>query len=273
MTATSTSAPPAASPLSQSVHCLAAGIGRALQHQLVSARVARGRAGQDGADAFRLHELLPDADAAPGLAAVRVLGADTLAAHVMGRLPLAPADRRLLERAQAAFPLRAESTIVDHWLHWGLERVQAQVTATGSHTDGPVTAVPPPASPPPDGARPIIAAPDSDWLNEPPWPVMTQHLAHLASLAWPGTDAALVQTLTRRRHDLALGFVRAFMRRDWLQAAGAARWLALLGQPPPALRLTSSIDLLLQAAHDDPRARLHLHFARLLIDPAPDPAP
>ncbi|MFI6517757.1 hypothetical protein ACIBF1_19525 [Spirillospora sp. NPDC050679] len=259
MTATSTSAPPTASPLSQSVHCLAAGIDRALQHQLVSTLAARGRSGQDEADAFRLHELLPDADAAPGLAAVRVLGADTLAAHVMGRLPLVPADRRLLERAQAAFPLRTDSTIVDHWLHWGLERVQAQVT-----TDGPVTSVPPL-----DITRPVVKASDSDWLNDQPWPVMTRHLAHLASLAWPGTDAALVRTLTRRRHDLASGFVRAFMRRDWPQAAGAARWLALLGQPPPALRLPSSIDFLLQAAHDDPRARLHLRFARLLIALAP----
>ncbi|MGI5171790.1 hypothetical protein ACQEU3_46340 [Spirillospora sp. CA-253888] len=264
MTATSTSAPPAASLLSQSVHCLAVGIGRALQHS-----AGRGRSGRGGADAFRLCELLPDAEAVPGLAAVRVLGADVLAAHVMGRLPLDPADRRLLEQARAAFPLREDATVVDRWLHWGLDRVQAQVMAARSYADGPVVAVPPPASPPPDAVRPVIEAPDSDWLNEPAWPVMTRHLAHLAALAWPGTDASLVRTLTRRRDDLALGFVRAFMRRDWLQASGAARWLALLGQPPPALRLDSSIDFLLQAAHDDPRARLHLHAARLLIEPAP----
>jgi hypothetical protein len=111
------------------------------------------------------------------------------------------------------------------------------------------------------------ARPDAEWLRALPWQRMTHHLALLASLAVPGTTA-LHEAAARRPVDLARGFVRAVRRRDWLQAAGAARWLALTPGVPDSLGLAAGLEFVSRMGQQDSRVVLHTTVATLLTETA-----
>lgn len=64
--------------------------------------------------------------------------------------------------------------------------------------------------------------------------------------------------------DVARGFVRAVRRRDWLQAAGAGRWLVLLDGVPDTLGLEAGLAFVAQMGCDDPRVALQVEAARLM---------
>ncbi|MET9800934.1 hypothetical protein [Streptomyces sp. NPDC006368] len=182
-----------------------------------------------------------DGDGGFRLAAVRVLGADTLLPSVALRRPPAPDDLAVLERAVRAFPPADSASPTSLWTHWAMRR------ALGSA-----------------GAEPGTA-----WLDLAPWQVLTHQLAVLAALAVPDADSAVTRAATRRPVDVARGFVRAVRRRDWLQAAGAGRWLTVIDGVPETLGLDAGLEFVSLMGGTDPRVALHLHAARLLRAGAP----
>jgi hypothetical protein len=181
------------------------------------------------------------------LAAVRVLGADVLTPTTLrGRRPVVPPAS--VERACALYEPAPGASPVTVWSHWGLRAALHRTTA-------------------PDGADADGWQPDAQWLLPLPWQRMTHHLAQLASLAVPG-GTALHEATARRPVDLARGFVRAVRRRDWLQAAGAGRWLALTPGVPESLGLATGLEFVARMGTTDARVTLHTTAAALLLEAA-----
>lgn len=191
-----------------------------------------------------------------GLAAVRVLGADVLLPSVLLGLRPHAADLAALRQAVAAYPPGRDASPASRWSHWAMTGTLLRLA--GPDGPGPDTA---------PGAEP-----GTDRLDDAPWQALTHRLALLASLAVPGADSALAQVARRRPVDVARGFVRAVRRRDWLQAAGAGRWLALLDGVPPTLGLGSGLDFVALMGGQDARVALHTQAARLLLPRAGVPA-
>lgn len=191
--------------------------------------------------------------AAPGgrddpltVAAVRVLGADVFAATTLrGRQPHDVALESAA-RASTAYAPAPGAPPVTVWSHWGLEEALRRTREPGR--PGPAAA----------------AQPDAQWVLEQPWQGMTHKVAQLGALAVPGATA-LHTAIARRPVDLARGFVRAVRRRDWLQAAGAGRWLSLTPGVPPSLGLEAGLDFVAHLGGDDARVALHVQAARLLL--------
>ncbi|GAB2981183.1 hypothetical protein [Saccharothrix stipae] len=184
----------------------------------------------------------PIGDDPLAVAATRVLGADALAPHTLrGREP-AEGDVALVRAAVAAFPVEAGSSVTAAWTHWGL-----CAALRSADRDGP-----------------RAAPPDAGWVRAEPWPVLTHRLARLAALAVPGWRSALAEEAARRVPDVARGFVRAVRRRDWLQAAGAGRWLAVLGDVPESLRLDTGLAFVGHLAEGDARVELQVLAAQVI---------
>ncbi|WP_030890941.1 MULTISPECIES: hypothetical protein [Streptomyces] len=235
-----------------------------------------------------------------GLAAVRVLGADLLLPSTLFRRRPQQADVTALHKAVRAFPPDATSSVVTVWSHWAmtqalhrLEETLAPGTEIGPGTEtapgtetgpGPggrpagrtdemererrgMAGEQPVAGIGPAGAGP--AEPDVTWLTEAPWQRLTHQLAVLAALAVPGTDSGVARVAHGRPVDLARGFVRAVRRRDWLQAAAAGRWLALVDGVPDTLGLESGLEFVQHMGGSDARVALHVGAARLMRAGAP----
>ncbi|MEV0638341.1 hypothetical protein AB0I77_26030 [Streptomyces sp. NPDC050619] len=185
------------------------------------------------------------------LAAVRVLGADVLLPNVLRSVPSDPDDLAVVRKAVKAFPPSADASPTSLWSHWAMERALPRSAA------------------PLDGARADGTEPGAEWLDEAPWQFLTHQLAVLAPLALPAEDCAVARAARRRPVDVARGFVRAVRRRDWLQAAGAGRWLTVLDGVPETLGLESGLAFVAQMGGDDPRVALQVQAARLLPAGAP----
>ncbi|MFI1002878.1 hypothetical protein ACIP10_25430 [Streptomyces galbus] len=180
------------------------------------------------------------------LAAARVLGADLLLPAVLdGTAPTGP-EVDLARRAFDAYPPPVAAAPTVAWSHWALGHTLRRVGAPS----GPV---------PEPGPEP-----DASWLTGAPWPSLTHHLAVLAPLALPGQDCALARLARSRTLDIARGFVRAIRRRDWYQAAGAGRWLAVLPDVPHTLGLPSGLDFVELMGGEDARVLLQVRAARLI---------
>ncbi|MCS0638416.1 hypothetical protein NX801_22720 [Streptomyces sp. LP05-1] len=186
------------------------------------------------------------------VAAVRVLGADTLLPDALSFRPADPAAVALVARAVRAFPPGASPAPTTAWSHWAMAGALRRL-APGSAEPG--------GSGEPGGAT---AEPDTAWLEYAPWPVLTHQLAVLAALAVPGCDSGIARVAAARPVDVARGFVRAVRRRDWLQAAGAGRWLTLLDGVPDTLGLGTGLEFVGLMGGTDPRVVLHLRAAGLL---------
>lgn len=181
------------------------------------------------------------------VAAVRVLGADALAPTTLrGAQPVVTTAS--VERACALYEPAPGSTPVTVWSHWGLCDALHRTTATGI-------------------ATPADGQPDAQWLDPLPWQRLSHHLAQLASLALPA-PTALHEAAARRPVDLARGFVRAVRRRDWLQAAGTGRWLALTPGVPPSLGLGKGLEFVARMGGHDGRVALQATAAALLMEQA-----
>ncbi|CAM04075.1 hypothetical protein A8924_5194 [Saccharopolyspora erythraea NRRL 2338] len=182
--------------------------------------------------------------------AVRVLGADVLAPRAF--LGLAPSATDLdLVRAVALCGLAEGASVPVAWMHWGL---RAALHAA-------------------DGERAFAAPvgePESAWVATVSWPVLTHRLAQLAALAAPNLECTVAAQASTRVPDLARGFARAVRRGDWLQAAGAGRWLAALGGAPASLGLARGMEFVEHfGGAGDARVRLHVQAARLLQEAGP----
>ncbi|CAM5289677.1 MULTISPECIES: hypothetical protein [Streptomyces] len=184
-----------------------------------------------------------------GIAAVRVIGADLLLPSVLhGRHPH-PGDVAVLDRAVREFPPKPDAPAATAWSHWHMISTLQRM------------------APPAPGAAPgTCAEPDAAWLEEAPWQAFTHQLSVLAPLAVPAAPSAVQRAAANRAVDLSRGFVRAVRRRDWLQAAGAGRWLAAIGGEPATLGLERGLDFVEQMGGHDPRVTLHVRAARLMAE-------
>ncbi|MGH3309209.1 MAG: hypothetical protein ACRDP3_01240 [Streptomyces sp.] len=220
-----------------------------------------------------LGSALSRSDDPASVAAVRVLGADALAPCTLsGKLPT-EADVILFEGAVAAFPPESGSSSVSAWSHWGMRAALGRVlagdgTGTGTGLDGAGPDAAGLAGIGPDGDDPDAAGPDPEWVTAEPWQRMTYQLSQVASLAVPGLPSPLSAAVAKRPVDLARGFVRAVRRRDWLQAAGAARWLAMTDGVPLSLGLDAGLDFVHHMGAADARVALHVRAAQLSRDGA-----
>ncbi|MCX4964179.1 hypothetical protein OHA98_04980 [Streptomyces sp. NBC_00654] len=195
-----------------------------------------------------------DEDNRTGIAAVRVIGADLLLPSVLrGRSPH-PGDIAVLHRAVREFPPRPDASDAAAWSHWGM--------MSALHRTAPATTAPgqPPA------AGPGVDEPDAAWLEGAPWQAFTHQLSVLAPLAVPAASSAVHRAAAHRVVDLSRGFVRAVRRRNWLQAAGAGRWLAALDGRPESLGLERGLDFVELMGGPDPRVTLHVRAARLMAE-------
>ncbi|MFE1476707.1 hypothetical protein [Streptomyces cyaneofuscatus] len=193
-----------------------------------------------------------------GIAAARVIGADLLLPSVLyGRHPH-PGDVAVLDRAVREFPPKPDAPAATAWSHWHmistLQRM-AQPPGTSGTTGTTGTASPG-----------TYEEPDAAWLEQAPWQSFTHQLSVLAPLAVPAAPSAVQRAAAARAVDLARGFVRAVRRRDWLQAAGAGRWLAAIGGEPATLGLERGLDFVELMGGHDPRVTLHVRAARLMAE-------
>ncbi|MFF5637127.1 hypothetical protein [Streptomyces sp. NPDC012825] len=207
----------------------------------------------------------------PWLAAVRMLGPDVLLPALVHGRPPHPQDVDACRRAAATFPPRADSSPVTVWSHWALTRMS-------DHPDARPAAPGAPAGSAPDYGSDHDAGADGArdaWPAAVPWQQLAHQLALLAPLAVPGdtataaahghaalAESAVARVARQRPVDLARGFVRAVRRRDWLQAAAAGRWLAVVDGVPETLGLDSGLDFVLLMGGADPRVDLHVHAAQ-----------
>ncbi|MEU3054965.1 hypothetical protein [Streptomyces griseus] len=193
-----------------------------------------------------------------GIAAARVIGADLLLPSVLyGRHPH-PGDIAVLDRAVREFPPKPDAPAATAWSHWHMISTLQRM------------APPPAGAAASDAPRPApgttYAEPDASWLEEAPWQAFTHQLSVLAPLAVPAAPSAVQRAAANRAVDLARGFVRAVRRRDWLQAAGAGRWLAAIGGEPATLGLERGLDFVELMGGHDPRVTLHIRAARLMAE-------
>ncbi|PSM45175.1 hypothetical protein C6Y14_03615 [Streptomyces dioscori] len=203
------------------------------------------------------------------LAAVRVVGADAVLPNVLRHTPPEPDDLAVFSGAVHAYPPPADASPTSTWSHWAMNRTLLRLRGT------------------PDAARPGTPGhngssghsfghssghdtePRAAWLDGASWQSLTHQLAVLAPLAVPGGDCAVTRVARGRPADVARGFVRAVRRRDWLQAAGAGRWLALLDGVPDTLGLENGLAFVAQMGSADPRVLLQVEAARLMRTGAP----
>ncbi len=181
-----------------------------------------------------------------GIAAVRVLGADVLLPSAMFRRSPHSSDLLVFQRAVHAFPPAPDASQATAWSHWAMTQTLRRL----------------------EGAVPSAAVPgrepDASWLDSAPWQRLTHQVSLLAALAVPGADSGIARALAGRPVDLARGFVRAVRRRDWLQAAGAGRWLTVLDGVPHTLGLDTGLEFVAHLGGDDPRVALHVQAAQLI---------
>ncbi|NKI45136.1 hypothetical protein [Streptomyces physcomitrii] len=177
------------------------------------------------------------------LAAARVLGADVLAPRLLLGQDRPPEESELVAAAARAFPPAASFSSL--WNHWGMRAAVARARGTEA------------PAPPVDGAAAL------SWVATEPWQELTRRLAPAAALAGP-EPSPLAAAVAGRTEDLARGFVRAVRRRDWLQAAGAGRWLALAPEVPASLGLDPGLEFTAHLGGADARVLLHCRAAALL---------
>ncbi|MEU9919238.1 hypothetical protein [Streptomyces sp. NPDC051001] len=203
-------------------------------------------------DRFRLAGMAanghgPEATADPALAAVRVVGADVVLPSVLLRCaPPESEDLTVFSRAVHAYPPPAGAPPASVWSHWAMRRALLRLDASLDGTSG-------------DDRKPGAA-----WLEDAPWQFLTHQLAVLAPLALPGEDCAVARVARGRPADVARGFVRAVRRRDWLQAAGAGRWLVLLDDVPRTLGLDAGLEFVAQMGGEDARVAFQVEAAQLM---------
>ncbi|GAB3644317.1 hypothetical protein [Streptomyces sparsus] len=191
-------------------------------------------------------------DGTVGVAAVRVLGADVLLPSTIFRRAAAQPDVDLVLAAVRAYPPGPGASVSTAWSHWAMTQTLRQVSGKNGLTW-------------PDEDTPEDAEPDASWLERASWQELTHQLSVLAALAVPSAPSRVAWEAGRRPVDIARGFVRAVRRRDWLQAAGAGRWLAVVEGVPDSLGLAAGLDFVLHMGGGDPRVALHVHAARMML--------
>ncbi|WP_394436520.1 hypothetical protein [Streptomyces sp. SGAir0957] len=177
---------------------------------------------------------LPPSEQSVAVAAVRMLGADILAPHVLtGRTPppeegaavtLALDALPPARPAPAAPPEGPEQPWLRAWIDWSTVSVLTLLDPAPDNPAAPVPQAPPRCDPGPERRRPPTATGDGPayegWV---PWSV---RMSQLSSLALPGLDGPVHEAARSGAAGLARGATRALLRRDFPTAARLTRWLA-----------------------------------------------
>ncbi|MGM1064851.1 hypothetical protein [Saccharothrix sp. Mg75] len=211
------------------------------------------------------------ADVVAGLGAVRLVGADLFAPHLLPDRPLDARDAGVVADAFGAFPpVRRPATHEQHvmaWRDWATARLLSSLVGENLPEPGSAEAwrdwattrlVAVHAATPPGEAVDVLG-PADDWSR---WAVA---VAQLSSLALPGAGGPVVEAVAREPLALSRGATRAVLRRDYPTAARLARWVALLADDVPLDPAPLLEHLRLHAA-GEPRLLLDLAIADLLLD-------
>lgn len=191
------------------------------------------------------------ADLTTALGAVRLVGADLFAPHLLDNRPVDPRDADVVADSFEVFPPVGEPTSQEQrvraWRDWATCRVLARLTGRGEP-------VPPP---------------DTGLLDEAgSWPRWSVRVAQLSTMALPGVGGPLVASMVRDAPQLAQGATRAVLRRDYPTAARLTRWVARLAGmgvevPLDPVLLTEHIRL---QGGTEPRVMLDLAIAGRLVN-------
>ncbi|WP_309112463.1 hypothetical protein [Saccharothrix sp.] len=179
------------------------------------------------------------------LGAVRLVGADLFAPHLLAGHLLDPGDVEVVSDSFACFPVvRTPASHEQHVTAW---RDWATATALLRLAD--------PDEPdpcPPGCADAVLGDPDE-------WQTWSVHVAQLAPLALPDLGGPVVEAVFDHPTAVARGVTRSVLRRDYATAVRLARWIALLHHES----IKTPLDPTLLAQH------LHLYAgtgARLALD-------
>ncbi|MFE6865618.1 hypothetical protein ACFVFS_03610 [Kitasatospora sp. NPDC057692] len=195
------------------------------------------------------------------LAAVRVLGPDLFAPHLLAGLPLDGPTADAAAEALDTFPMheaspapgstaaRPEPTgaaLANAWR----DRATAQLVELANR--------PLPAPGPDPVGPPAPTAGD--------WPQWTVTMARLSALALPRLDGPVHELAHRHSLTLARGATRSMLRRDYRTAARLARWLAWneANGGPAHLELGPVLDRIRAVGDGSTRMWLELAIAELL---------
>ncbi|MFD0412469.1 hypothetical protein [Streptomyces sp. NPDC127108] len=198
-------------------------------------------------------------DPKAALAAIRVVGADTLAPYLLANAVLHPQDAAAVTQSFALFPPpvstpdpppagAAEPWLVA-WRDWAMAALLARLT--GAEAGGTL-------APRPTGA-PVLTDDDSH-RSDTDWQRWSVRMGQLSPLALPGLEGPVHTAARAAPLALARGATRAVLRRDFPTAARITRWLALLG--------AEGVHLPLDPAPLLEHLRLHGGGPRLALDVA-----
>ncbi|CAL9675467.1 hypothetical protein SUDANB95_07808 [Actinosynnema sp. ALI-1.44] len=190
------------------------------------------------------------------LGAVRLVGADLFAPHLLADHLLDPGDVEVVSDSFACFPVVREPA--SHEQHVTAWRDWATATALLRLAD------PCEPDPCPPGDVTAVLGDASAWQT---WSV---HVAQLAPLALPGLGGPVVAAVFDHAEALGRGVTRSVLRRDYATAVRLARWVALLhhagvDQPLDPVLLTRHLHLY---AGTGPRLALDLAVTRRLLEAA-----
>ncbi len=202
------------------------------------------------------------ADPKAALAAIRILGADTLAAQALGAAAGHPGDAAVVQQAATVFPTpvhapappegSAENWTVA-WRDWATVRLLERHADGGAETHAPQPATGP------------ALTPNGSWQA---WSVL---MAQLSPLSLPGVEGPVPDAARRHPVSLARGISRAMLRRDYPTAARLARWIAMLhrdGVPLP-LDPVPLVEHIALHAGGGSRLALDVAIARALLTTTP----
>ncbi len=159
------------------------------------------------------------ADAKTALGAVRLIGADIFAPHLLLGRPVHPDDAAVIAHSIAVFPPSGQATTrqqqVVAWRDWATGHLLAR------------TGQPAPAGP--DFAPTAVPETAAALLGSAKtWQEWSTNAAQLSPLALPGLGGPIAAAMFRGARPLAQGATRAVLRRDFVTAARLVRWIALL---------------------------------------------
>lgn len=189
-------------------------------------------------------------DDTAALAAVRVVGADTFAPHLLNGAVLHPLDAAAVARSFTVFPPPqtvpqsppagpAEPWVMA-WRDWATASMLERFAAEGEAAEVVSLYAAQPSEAPllarRVGLRPA-EAPSPGPARDLGWAEWSVRMGQLSSLALPGLDGPVHAAARRAPLALARGATRSLMRRDYPTAARIARWLALLQHEGVALPL------------------------------------
>ncbi|MGM1059014.1 hypothetical protein [Saccharothrix sp. Mg75] len=177
------------------------------------------------------------ADATIALGAVRLIGADVFAPHLLLGRPVHRDDVAVVARSFVVFPPARRTTTrqqrVAAWRDWAAGRLVARA-GEASPAGSDVAPTPETAAALLDGAK--------------TWQEWSANAAQLSPLALPGVGGPITAAVLEGTRPLAQGVTRAVLRRDFVTAARLLRWVALsssngLRQPLDAALLVERIRL------------------------------